>query len=230
MDIVFKKLLFKQEIVSIFTLTCQNKPKSGQKKFLFSSHLNWPSRMEKRQTLRSVLMHIQQQINKTFIFLSNPINLEMEQAPTTASVKWGFKTGLQWRNSRFHPLYSLFIVFALKPMQETFKESKVYIAFSQMWNIILHVNHSLDLLFLQECNYVLSNKTWKDPTSFKTQCVLLRQQERNSKQLENANIPTRVNHRQEDRLFRQKKKKKHRKRNTGLELVILFLTWTLFFY
>lgn len=44
------------------------------------------------------------------------------------------------------------------------------------WYLIQHVNHSKDPLFLKECNYILSNKTWKGPTSFKMQCALPRQQ------------------------------------------------------
>lgn len=47
---------------------------------------------------------------------------------------------------------------------------------SAPWYSIQHVNHSRDQLFLQECNYILSNKTWKGPTSFKMQCVLPRRQ------------------------------------------------------
>lgn len=39
----------------------------------------------------------------------------------------------------------------------------------------MYVNHARDPLFLQECNYIVSNKTWKGPTSFKTQWVLPRQ-------------------------------------------------------
>lgn len=45
------------------------------------------------------------------------------------------------------------------------------------WHLIHHINHSGNLLFLQECNYILSNKTWKGSTSFKMHCVLPRQQE-----------------------------------------------------
>lgn len=40
----------------------------------------------------------------------------------------------------------------------------------------MYINHCRDPLFLQECNYIVSNKTWKGPTSFKMQCVLPRQQ------------------------------------------------------
>lgn len=49
--------------------------------------------------------------------------------------------------------------------------------FSNPWHLILNINHSRDLLFFQECNYILSNKTWKSPTRFKTQCVHSGEQE-----------------------------------------------------